>query len=194
MNSNLSIDRLSNLRTLGYQGCDVDLAASVYEYGFAWRRVDNDLHIIYMVVKSDTPWECRYGNGYINASLDPREEWDWVDWDDFEEFVRYRSSDYPLWMVVEDLIRYKGYEEIMGSCYYPLKIRPDEDPRYCPECGCHKVRCVVDITETWDAILDLEDETTGSYTNKRDYQEIQVSPDHPYYCADCGAERELPDD
>ena len=105
------------LRAQGFTGPDASLAISLGEYGMAWRLLP------------DGEWLFVYSHPTIRGAfdrasirpLDPKVEWDWVDW---AEFLSYFGMEEAEWLAlpfprqVEDLFRYYGAENVFGGSYW----------------------------------------------------------------------------
>src|SRR5262245_9033085 len=68
---------ISLLEAQGFEGSDCDLATSLFEYGMAWRDLDNgELLVIYRHPRLDG----RFDRCAMLSGIDCKREWNWVKW------------------------------------------------------------------------------------------------------------------
>ena len=120
---------LAEYESVGFEGIDASLETSLFEYGLIWAKGieghENDYHFIYGV-GNDGESYTSFDWGDIAVDTNPTEEWNFVDWDEVGSFVGMSEEDLlkqPLPQLVFDLISYYGFENIMGSSYYPFEIK-----------------------------------------------------------------------
>ena len=116
----------------GYQGVDVNLETSLFEYGLIWTKNivghENDYHFIYGVANNGEEF-TRFDWADVAIDTDPEKEWDWADFNAVAKFCGYSKADFlaqELPEVVYALISYYGIENVMGGSYYPFKISKEE--------------------------------------------------------------------
>jgi len=122
------VDRLNTIPKLeqqGFQGGDACLAISLFEYGFAWRLLDDgEVLFIYGIRNNNSDYD-RFDRCSIKP-CDPKVEWNWADFPGVAECI---GLDIDEWLddsdkmprftdVVSDLISYYGYENVFGSSYW----------------------------------------------------------------------------
>lgn len=128
----------------GYFGTDIDLETSLGEYGFVMKKSDyhdypDEYWVIYKMAHPNS-----YGSGYIRESeLDALIQG--KEWLDEEEIISMLDTfgitskeewfELPVEHKLSDIMGYWGYENIMGTDYYPNgmvwayeKIGIDIDP------------------------------------------------------------------
>jgi hypothetical protein len=121
------LNTINKLKRLKFVGVDVSLDIALFEYGFIWKETKDKYIFIYGVKN--------FGDGFIefeyveyNKPIDPKEEWDWVDWDDVCEFCgvkqeEFFKNDFP--MIVNDLNHYYGSDNIFGgNCDIEIRKNP----------------------------------------------------------------------
>lgn len=121
---------LEELEKEGYKGIDASLDIALYEYGLIWQEEATAFHFIYGVKGNDAEYTM-FDHGWIQKDVDPKQEWDWVEWEsvaesngmDVEEFIAL-----PLPFLVSSLIHHYGYLEIFGDAYYPFPIPIEPEP------------------------------------------------------------------
>jgi len=107
------------------QGPDASLDISLLEYGFAW--IDDpdsdDIEVFYGIElskKGDQGYTV-FDNAQYKKDLDPKQEWDWVKWEEVASTNGVSVEDLlkqPLPMIIYDLFRCHGYENVFGSTYW----------------------------------------------------------------------------
>ena len=112
-----------------YEGIDADLETSLFEYGLIWKLTDGEYKFIYGVGYNDDGQEYnRFDWATEEAETDPKEEWNFAEWDKVCSFVGQTEAEFfaqPLPQIVFDLISYYGHENVFGSSYYPFAIEED---------------------------------------------------------------------
>lgn len=117
-----NLNSISLLEAQGFMGPDASLEISLFEYGIAWKEVEEDgkkmILFIYGLTgrKGQTFDRCT-----IDADTDPEKEWDWVEWKDIQDFcgagVDFPKG-FPLSEIVQSLIQYHGWENVFGDSYW----------------------------------------------------------------------------
>lgn len=113
----------------GFEGPDVDLATSLYEYGMIWKHneQDGDTMVVYGIDFNDDLWTS-FDHGWY-ASKELFNDYNWVDWDSFymhEDIMRKDFSLLPHGEQLFYLCNYYGMSEILGECYFGgYKIEED---------------------------------------------------------------------
>jgi hypothetical protein len=114
------------LQDEGYQGNDASLEISLFEYGLIWKEDGNDFRFIFGVERKRNEYGeydfCSFDWGCVAKDTDPKEEWNWVKWEDVFNFCGQDNFSFPLPHIVSDLIAFYGREEIFGSAYHPFSI------------------------------------------------------------------------
>lgn len=127
--------KASELKNDDYSGFDTSFEISLFEYGYVFKRDENELKIWYNVGMSNCSDEnedhkityfdhCRFA-----LDLDLKREFSWIDENDWPQFLSYLGeNDFdhwnknPLECKIRDLISYYGYENVCGTAYYPIEI------------------------------------------------------------------------
>jgi hypothetical protein len=126
-------DNLSSIELLemqGFEGSDASLDISLFEYGFAWRKLEapmkdgEDVVFIYGIKVNECGEFISFDRvTYRSKEVDVIAEWDWA----FKERHSFLSSygmtedefqDQPFEMKVYQLFSNFGAEEIFGSSYW----------------------------------------------------------------------------
>jgi hypothetical protein len=121
--------KLSALIAEEWQGIDLDLATSLFEYGFAWRPdpdgTPDSWQCIFAVRWNDTGDADRFAYSYFDPSnaTDVIGENGWGNRREFESFrgAPVSETDFTgdnLPYLISDLLQYYGSEEILGSAYW----------------------------------------------------------------------------
>lgn len=126
---------IDELKKDGYQGCDVSLEISLFEYGLVWKDEGEDYKFIFGVNLGPNEYgEMEYTEfdwGNVAKKADPLKEWDWIDdWDKVFLNTGLTKDDFleiPLPHIVSDLISYYGSENILGSSYHTFTIQREEN-------------------------------------------------------------------
>ena len=109
---------ISLLETQGFEGSDASLSESLFEYGLAWREVDNE----YLFIHRHPNCVGCFDRSTFKKDLDVQKEFNWIKWgeitsylgvDDLEEWLTF-----PLPHKISDLVSYHGYENIFGTSYW----------------------------------------------------------------------------
>lgn len=113
-----------------YQGFDVSLSISLFEYGFIYSYTDprsnGDLRVWFKVNGPDM-----YNWADFKKDLDFWREFNWIG-DSKESFLRCFDlteeafNKEPLEFKIRAAIDYFGYENICGTAYYPYTIKERE--------------------------------------------------------------------
>lgn len=104
-----------------YQGLDLSLPVSLFEQGYIFKKVKNDLHIVFGLQGSYNGIYNLFGKSFISCDTDVFEEYDFLDINSMLQSIDYRKEDWdrlPLHQQLCDLISYFGYEEILE--YYDV--------------------------------------------------------------------------
>lgn len=107
---------ISLIESQGWQGLDLSLAISLFEYGFAFREVGEELIVIHRASHGEN-----FDRTSFSLSLDVRKEYEWVKWDGFYSTMDTTEEEFdasPLWQKLYDLMIYYGVEEIFGTTYW----------------------------------------------------------------------------
>jgi hypothetical protein len=101
-------------------GRDADLDTSLEEYGFAWvdDPEEEEIEFFYGLEQDEQGTYIRFDNGTLRRDLDPRKEWDWVEWEEVVSYTGSTVEDFlkqDLKWIVYDLVQYYGHENIFGA-------------------------------------------------------------------------------
>lgn len=108
---------LAKLEKLGFEGIDVSLEISLFEYGMAWVRDGDDWHFIFAR-------DGIFDNGTFLVTTDWRKEFGWISTADFLSFLCYMGTneehfdERPFPNKVYDLTSYWGWENVFGGAYW----------------------------------------------------------------------------
>lgn len=118
------IDRLNTIEKLeaeGFSGSDVCLMVSLFEYGLAWREIDEEILFVYGIKVGHNGDYIRFDRCSLPKTIDPRSEWNWVDWGtiaDYSDQSEEKVLAEPLPRIVDTLLWYYGHENVFGSSYW----------------------------------------------------------------------------
>lgn len=110
----------------GYQGVDVCINTSLFEYHLIWKRKsDDELHFIYAVNWDDAGNAIEFDHGYMTQSdyADLISPDSWVEVEAVERCIGGYLPKELSGMAIYDLIGYYGYQNILGSCYGSFTIK-----------------------------------------------------------------------
>lgn len=122
---------IKQLETEGWQGSDLCLAISLFEYGLVWRVTETEIEFIHRLDRGHTPYH--YNRCSYPLTTDVYKEWNWVYWDALFNCQGTSQEEYDaesLAYKIFDLFRYYGDEEIFGTVYYKGAKVPDEENPY----------------------------------------------------------------
>jgi hypothetical protein len=96
---------------------DKDLETSLGEYGFAAFDAGSDYMFIYGIKGDGSSGYTAFDVSYIQKNIKLEDEFDWVDWDEINEFTGedVKTEDIPV--AIFDMYNYYGYNEIFGESY-----------------------------------------------------------------------------
>lgn len=115
------------MKNLTFEGIDRDLETSLFEYNVIASKEEHEdgsgTHFVVYKINDDA-----YGTGHIseetiNGYIEGKE---FMDSKDIRQFLRWSDSIKEDWLKqsfiqkLYDLISYWGYENIMGTDYYPI--------------------------------------------------------------------------
>jgi|WetSurMetagenome_2_1015567.scaffolds.fasta_scaffold656430_2 hypothetical protein len=121
---------MKNLTELSdYSGIDVSNEISLFEYGILAKETgeNDELHVWYGIESDESGDYTKFDHGYITKSnINSLLDESWFDKDSFLSFIGMTEKDWKsdehYISKLHDLFQYYGYENIMGSCYYPIEI------------------------------------------------------------------------
>ena len=127
---------LSNLEKEGFEGVDLSLEISLFEYGLIWRKEETgNQYLMYFGVGVNSEGEySTFNNGWYPATVERAlNDLHWVNWSkilkytgwDVEEFERVLDTGVFPPMMYFDLMRYYGSEEVFGTFYSTFTIEND---------------------------------------------------------------------
>jgi len=112
---------IPELEKEGFEGIDASLDISLYEYGLIWKETESEYEFIYGVGKSAVGNYDAFLTASFPKTTDPREEFNWVYWDEVFSFVGadpdtyFEESDLPR--IIFDLKSFYGYQNVFGDSY-----------------------------------------------------------------------------
>ena len=115
---------ISLLEAQGWEGTDASLRVCVFDYGFAWRELDEpdcgDDYLFLYELSHRTPQS--FDRTALSSTRYPLEkEFDWVDWEDVAlmhgmDLGEWHAQPFP--QKIYDLFNVHGYENIFGSSHW----------------------------------------------------------------------------
>ena len=115
-----NMNTIKKLEILGYEGVDVDLATSLFEYGMVWRVGEVETVFIYGIEIRENNSECEYGRfdrcSFVNET-DVEFEFDWAAFPDVHDSVgatKEQWSKFPLTQKICDLRSHYGFVNVFG--------------------------------------------------------------------------------
>ncbi len=129
------LNTISKLKKEGYNGPDASLDISLFEYGIAWKTIDEQILFIYQIQAGDGRDKvAKFERVFFNATLNVYHEFNWIKSEDWNTFYNSFGTSKELWdelplpMKIYDLFNQFGYENIFGSSYWEgFEIKEDED-------------------------------------------------------------------
>lgn len=113
--------RLTKLEKEGWTGPDLDLNESLFEYGFAWKKIDSDTYDYIYRVELLTESEPLFDQSVLdNDFLND------LDWVDLAAVVEINGLTEKQWLKqdipykIYDLYCYYGYLDVFGENYYAI--------------------------------------------------------------------------
>ena len=115
------------LEKKGFEGIDVNLEISLFEYGMIARDKGNELQVIYVTEWIDFEKPKYFDVSYISFDgLNSIINDSWFDKKEFLDFLGITETEFkesPKIMMLYNYISYYGTENILGSSYCPWTIR-----------------------------------------------------------------------
>jgi hypothetical protein len=130
MNENVNVlDSIKSLEEQGFEGGDVCLATSLFEYGLAYRQEGNETLFVY-AIGADPLVYNRFDRCTFASDVDVQKEFDWADFGSLYSFVGMDAEQWnaqPLTSKVSDLLSFYGFENVFGSSYWEgFEIKEEE--------------------------------------------------------------------
>jgi hypothetical protein len=116
-----NLNTISKLEHQGFEGIDVDLETSLFEYDIIWRELEDDYLFVYAIAGYGRDADRRFDRSTLSGDTDVKEDFDWVNWDAL--YVSLGTDEVtwhklPLPDKISDLFRAHGYENIFGSSHW----------------------------------------------------------------------------
>ena len=109
----------------GYEGQDVSLEISLFEYGLIWKEVKKGVYRFIYGVDLNHDGYSYITFDWADLGTDPCIEFSWVDWDDVYKYTGTTPESYknlPFPQIVADLIGYYGCDNVFGEPCCPFEI------------------------------------------------------------------------
>lgn len=116
-----NLNSISKLEANGWEGWDVDMTISLYEYGIIWKTIDEpdedgeDTFFLYEI--GSRRWD-RCG---MSSSTDLAKEYNWADFNSVADMHGITLNEYNKLPFVERIVmlhKAYGYENIFGGSYW----------------------------------------------------------------------------
>ena len=127
---------LEEYENAGFQGGDVSLEISLYEYGLIWKleeNTENEYKFIYGVNVTEGEFGGYIYNEFDWSNMSKIEFTDMIDssWFDLPKFAKFVGIDaekIPDYFpgIIQECISYHGAENVFGSSYYTFKVENNE--------------------------------------------------------------------
>lgn len=123
---------ISLLEAQDWQGVDVDLAISLYEYGLIWRAwpEENSTIFLFNVSYSEDDSKSMFARESFNNDTDFRKEFSHVDWPGFVKTLGISEEEWmnqDICWKVYDLLNHLGYRNVFGEGHFLFNVNPDDD-------------------------------------------------------------------
>ena len=116
-----NLNTVSKLEQQGFEGTDVNLEISLFDYDIIWRELDGEYLFVYAMSGYGRDACRRFDRSTMRTDSDVKKEFDWVDWDALYGALGTDDvtwSKLPLPVKISDLFLAHGYENIFGSSYW----------------------------------------------------------------------------
>lgn len=127
-----NLKSISLLEAQGWEGVDVDLGISLYDYGLVWRTLpeENRTLFLFNVSYSVNDSKSLFARDSFDNDTNFREKFDWINWPGFlgtmgldeEEWL-----DQSIGLKVYDLLNYVGYANVFGKGHFLFNVNPETD-------------------------------------------------------------------
>lgn len=115
------VDNLKSIELLAaqnFEGIDKSLSISLFEYGLAWRKLENGE---YLFIYSNPHHEGYFNRQTISEKIDFKKEFNWICWADVANYLgcpleNWLDCSFP--QKIYDLFNYYGNENIFGTDYW----------------------------------------------------------------------------
>lgn len=136
---------LSELERAGYEGCDVSLEISLFEYGLIWKKFSRkttggfkkgEYRFIYGANHNGREYTGFGWAGNVHETTNPKREWNWVNWEEAANYTGFSVRDFlqrPVHEIVYDLLCFYGYENVFGPTYHEFSVGTKSAPRWSEE-------------------------------------------------------------
>ena len=108
---------IAKLERLGFEGFDVSLVYSLFDYSMAWKSDGVDWHFIYSTGIN------KFDNGTFPVDCDWKKEFDWINENDLRGLLSYvdqteeEFEEYPFPQKVSDISQYFGVDNVFGESH-----------------------------------------------------------------------------
>ena len=103
-------------------GNDANLKTSLKEYGIAWIETDTEYLFYYGIKMQENKCHdidyVKFDFCAFDKNMDIKQEFDWVEWNDINNYIGMDIMDLNLPWQISDLVSYYGCENIFGSSYW----------------------------------------------------------------------------
>ena len=136
-----NLDSIPLLELQEFSGPDAGLDYSLFEYGFAWRKLENEILFVYGIRVNDSGEYIAFDRCTFANAMDVRREFDWARFDDVCETTGMSHEDFdamPLEQKIYTLFTHYGYESVFSSSYWEgFGISEDENFGWKDLCDVH---------------------------------------------------------
>lgn len=115
-----NVERLNSIAKLkkeGFEGVDKSIEISLFEYGLAWKILEESNEILFVYKVSNGNFDrCT-----ISFDIEIEKEFDWVDWESFLStmgLTKEEFAGFPLERQIRELFSFYGHENIFGASYW----------------------------------------------------------------------------
>ena len=125
---------LSELKKKGYEGTDVNIGISLFEYGMVWKHIkeDNEYRFYFKVNAEEEANKCLFDWSTIGADIDFWEEFDWINPKDKRSLLslvgmtedEFNGQSLPY--KIKDLVKCFGIANVFGDSSYSFPITSNQ--------------------------------------------------------------------
>ncbi len=106
------------LKLQSFEGIDASLNESLFEYGLAWKKLDNG-EFLFIYKNPNNPGH--FDRCTMDKKTDLKKEFNWVCWADIANYLGCPLENWlncSFGQKISDLMNYYGAENIFGTSYW----------------------------------------------------------------------------
>lgn len=115
------LNSITKLKAEGFEGPDVSLCESIFEYGIAWKVIAGEDGPEVLFIHRASHGKA-FDRTTFAADTNVMKEFDWIKPEDWKSLCEPMGTvawlALPLWVKINDLVNHYGSEEIFGTTYW----------------------------------------------------------------------------